>query len=157
MYFGAIWGQGRWVESCFLNQMFLNHKLLESKRISLTDALQRAQEFLSQVSGVRNVYTSLQLIQGQNEQFQKVRNGFNPERQGDIIIEVSPGWRLLNEDNQDNQLSRASFVQFPIIIYGADTQPGQINAHVTIDRIAPTIAKSIRIRAPNACTSEPLF
>jgi len=28
---------------------------------------------------------------------------------------------------------------------------------VTTDRIAPTIAKSIRIRAPNACTAEPLF
>ena len=28
---------------------------------------------------------------------------------------------------------------------------------ITIDRIAPTIAKTIRIRAPNACSAEPLF
>lgn len=157
MFYGAIWGQGRWVESCFRNQMFLNHKLLESKRVSLTDAIQRAQEFLSQMSGVRNVYSSLQLLSGQNQEMQKVRNGFNSERCGDILIEVSPGWRLLNEDNQDNQLSRASFIQFPIIIFGADTKAGRITDHVTTDRIAPTIAKSIRIRAPNACSAEPLF
>ena len=157
MYYGAIWGQGRWVESCFHNQMFLNRKLLESRRLSLTDAMTRAQEFLSQVSGVRNIYTSLQLISGQNQQWEKVRNGFNPERCGDILIEVSPGWRLLNEDNQDNWLSRASFTQFPIIVFGPDVEAGRIADHVTVDRIAPTIAKTIRIRAPNACSAEPLF
>ena len=78
-------------------------------------------------------------------------------RAGDLLIEVSPGWKLYNEDNQDTQLSRASFVQFPIIFLGAGTKAGRISDHVTVDRIAPTIAKSIRIRAPNACSAEPLF
>ena len=157
MYYGAIWGQGRWVETCFLNQIFLNHKLLESKRVSLAVASQRAQEFLSQLSGVRNVYTSQQLITSTSEQIIKVRNGFNPERCGDILVEVAPGWRLANEDNQDNMLSRASFTQFPIIVFGAGTKAGRVSDHVTVDRIAPTIARSIRIRAPNACSAEPLF
>jgi hypothetical protein len=157
MYFGAIWGQGRYVETCFSNQIFLNHKLLESKRISLTDACQRAQEFISQMSGVRNVFTSLQLLSGTNQEFEKVRNSFNPERNGDIIIEVSPGWRLLNEDTQENLLSRAAFTQFPIIFYGAGIPAEKVKTHVTTDRIAPTIAKTIRIRAPNACSAEPLF
>ena len=157
MYFGAIWGQGRYVETCFEGQMYLNHKLLESKRISLTDACQRAQEFLAQLSGVRNVYSGLQLLTNINEQTLKIRNGYNPSRCGDILIEVSPGWKLYNEDNQETRLSRASFIQFPIIFYGAGVKAELINDHVTIDRIAPTIAKSIRIRAPNACSAEPLF
>jgi Type I phosphodiesterase / nucleotide pyrophosphatase. len=157
MYFGAIWGQGRWVETCFGSQLFLNHKLLESKRVSLTDAGQRAQEFLSQLSGVRNVYTGLQLLTSTSEQTQKIRAGYNPERCGDILIEVSPGWKLLNEDTQQTQLQRASFIQFPIIFYGAGIEADTITDHVTVDRIAPTIAKSIRIRAPNACMVEPLF
>lgn len=157
MYFGAIWGQGRYVEACFQNQLFLNHKLLESKHISLTDACLRAQEFMAQLSGVRSVYSGLQLLTNINEQTLKVRNGYNPIRCGDIVIEVSPGWRLFNEDNQDTQLSRASFIQFPIIFYGAATKAERINDRVTVDRIAPTIAKTIRIRAPNACSAEPLF
>ena len=157
MYFGAIWGQGRYVEAHFKNQIFLNHQLLESKRISLTDAGQRAQEFISQLEGVRNVYTALQLLGGNNPQIYKVRNGFNPERNGDILIEVSPGWRVLNESGQDSQLSRASFIPFPIIIYGDGIKAERIKTPVTIDRIAPTIAKTIRIRAPNACSAEPLF
>ena len=157
MYFGAIWGQGRYVETCFKNQIFLNHQLLESKRISLTDAGQRAQEFISQLEGVRNVYTALQLLGGNNPQIYKIRNGFNPERNGDILIEVSPGWQLVNETTQDQQLSRASYTQFPLIIFGTGIQAGKVSTPVTIDRIAPTIAKTIRIRAPNACSAEPLF
>jgi hypothetical protein len=157
MYFGAIWGQGRYVETSFKNQIFLNHKLLESKRISLTDAGQRAQEFISQLEGVRNVYTALQLLSGNNPLLAQVRNGFNPERNGDIMIEVSPGWQLANETTQEQQLSRASFMQFPLIFYGTGIQPEKVNTPVTIDRIAPTIAKTIRIRAPNACSAEPLF
>lgn len=157
MYFGAIWGQGKYIETCFGSQMFLNHKLFEQKQVSLTDATKRAQEFLLQVSGVRNVYTSLQLSSDNNQNIYKIRNGFHPERNGDILIEVTPGWHLVNEDNLENQLYRASFTQFPIIIYGADIKAEQITTPITIDRIAPTIAKSIRIRAPNACSSEPLF
>ena len=157
MYFGAIWGQGRYVETYFKNQIFLNHKLLESKRISLTDAGQRAQEFICQLEGVRNVYTALQLLGGNNPQIYKVRNGFNPERNGDILIEVSPGWRVLNESGQDSQLSSASFIPFPIILYGAGMKAERVKTPVTIERIAPTIAKTIRIRAPNACSAEPLF
>lgn len=157
MYLGALWGQGKYVETCFGPQMFLNHKLFEQKRISLTEGTERAQEFISQLSGVRNVYTSQQLLSSNNQQIYKIRNGFNPERNGDILIEVSPGWRLVNENNMENQLSRASFIQFPIIIYGAGTHAERISTPVTIDRIAPTIAKAIRIRAPNACSSEPLF
>lgn len=157
MYFGAIWGQGRYVETSFRNQIYLNHKLLESKRISLTDAGQRAQEFISQLEGVRNVYTALQLLSSNNPQIEKVRNGFHPEHNGDIIIEVSPGWKILNESSQGSQLTRASYTQFPIIFYGAGIEAGKIKTAVTIDRIAPTIAKAIRIRAPNACSAEPLF
>lgn len=157
IYFGAFWGQGIYVEATYSNQIYLNHKLLESKKISITDATSRAQEFLAMMSGVRNVYTSLQLLNSQNEYLQKIRNGFSPERCGDIVIEVAPGWRIHNENTQENVLSRASFTQFPIIFWGAGTSPERILTPVTIDQIAPTIARCIRIRAPNACFSKPLF
>ncbi len=157
MYYGALWGPDVYVETCFGPQMFLNHKLLERKKISVTEATARGQEFLSSISGIRNVYTSQQLLTTVSQQTERIRAGFNAERNGDLLIEVAPGWRLLNEENLDNQISRVSFIQFPIIIYGAGVDAERITTHVTTDQIAPTIAKSIRIRAPNACSSAPLF
>lgn len=157
MYFGAIWGQGRYVETCYDNQLFFNHKLLESKRISILDASQRAQEFIMQMSGVNNVYTRQQLLNGNNDQLTKVRNSIHPQRNGDILIEVASGWHLQNEDTNDDRLSQASAPIFPIIFYGTCIPSAKVQLPVTTDRIAPTIAKAIHIRAPNACTADPLF
>lgn len=156
MYLSAIYGQGRYAEACHQNQIYLNHKLIEQKHVSMSEILDRSKEFLVLSAGVSDVYTSERLLAGNND-IQKIRNGFNPIISGDIIIEVTPGWKLLNEDTQETFTSRSGYVPFPIIIYGAGTKPQRINTQVTVDRIAPTIAKSIRIRAPNACSAAPLF
>lgn len=156
MYLSAIYGQGRYAEACHHNQIYLNHKLIEQKKLSISEILNRSQEFLVLSAGVSDVYTSERLLAGNND-ILKIRNGFNPNLNGDITIEVNPGWKLLNEDTQETYTSRAGFVPFPIIIYGAGTKAQRINTQVTVDRIAPTIAKSIRIRAPNACSAAPLF
>ena len=157
MYLGALWGQGKYAEAFFRNQIFLNHSLLDQRRISLSDATKRSQEFLTMLSGVRNVYTSLQLLTLSDENTRKIRNGFNPERCGDLLIEAAPGWRIVNEETQEEELVRASFIQFPIIFFGAGIKAETVSMPVTTDRIAPTISRAIRIRAPNACSAEPLF
>ncbi len=140
MYLGAIYGQGRYVEASFHNQIYLDRKLIEQRRISFSDAVTRSKELLVQTAGVRNVTTS----------------PYNPAVSGDLIIETAPGWHIINEDNNENYYSRAAFVPFPVILYGAGIKAGRVNTPVTVDRIAPTIAKAIRIRAPNACSSAPL-
>lgn len=157
MYFGAIWGQGRYVETYYDNQLFLNHKLLESKRISVSDASQRAQEFIMQMQGVKNVFSAQQLLSSYEGTFLKIRNSFHVQHSGDLLIEVASGWHLQNEDTGEDKLSQASIPTFPIIIYGAGIPSERVKKPVTTDRIAPTIAKSIRIRAPNACSADPLF
>ena len=85
MYFGATWGQGRYIETYTDNQLYIDRKLLEQKRISLTDFCQRAREFLLQMEGVRNVYTALQLLSENNSEITKVRNAFHPQHNGDIV------------------------------------------------------------------------
>ena len=156
MYLGAIWGQGQYVETTFHNQVFLNHKLLETRKINLAEAQNRSQEIVAMMDGVRNVYTSLQLLTNQTLQTEKMRQAFHPKKCGDLIIEITPGWNIVNEDTGLNELPCASYTPFPIIFFGAGTTAERISAPVSTDRIAPTIAHSIHIRAPNACTREPL-
>jgi len=158
MYYGALYeSSDKYVETCFRNQIFLNHKLLEQKKISLADALSRAEEFLMLVDGVREVYTSQRLFTEHNPKIEKRRNGFNIDRCGDILIEVTPGWKLVNEDNNLSEISRLGYFQFPVIFYGGGVKAGRVTTPVSVDQIAPTITKSIRIRAPNACSAQPLF
>ena len=76
---------------------------------------------------------------------------------GDIIVNVAPGWKLINEDTQESYTSRYNIILFPVIFYGTNIKGERISTPITIDRIAPTISKSIHIRAPNACSAAPLF
>jgi hypothetical protein len=157
MYLGAIWGNGKYVETTFRNHIFLNHDLLDQKKISIGTATTRAQELVVMMSGVRNVYTSLQLLTISNEQIQLVRQGYCSERCGDLVIETAPGWQVMTENTGESEYIRADFFQFPIIFYGPGIAAQAISQPVTTDRIAPTLARKMRIRAPNACSAEPLF
>ena len=157
MYLGAIFGQAQYIEYCYHNQLFFNRQTLRQKNINLGDLMERSQEFLLQISGIRNVYTANQLLTSDNHLLEPIRNGFNIEKCGDLIIDITPGWQLVNEETLEKSTSRAYNIPFPIIIYGDGVRSERVQTPVTADRIAPTIARSIRIRAPNACSAVPLF
>ena len=119
--------------------------------------MNRSAAFLSRLSGVRNVYTSQQLLQlASSAQMEKLRNAFNLSRSGDLIVEASAGWRLINETTGERTLQRESFLAFPLIFFGAGVDKQIINTPVEIDRLAPTLGAHMRIRAPNACGASPL-
>lgn len=140
MYFGGLWGSGKYVETYFKNQLYLNTQLLESKRITITDATQRAKEFLLQSAGVKSVDIHL----------------FETHR-GDLTIHLSPGWQLSDENTNQTEKAKVDLAFFPIIVFSSGIQSARVQAPVTVDRIAPSIAKAIRIRAPNASNALPLF
>ena len=140
MYLGALWGQGKYVEGTYRNQLYLNHQLLEQKRIALTEATQKAQEFLLQMSGVKRVHTHLY-----------------EAHMGDLVVELNPGWQMQNDDTHEQIKTKQPLAYFPIIFYGAQVPAQKVLTPVSIERIAPTISKAIRIRAPNACMATPLF
>lgn len=157
MYFVAVYGQGQYVESSFGTQIYLNHKLVEEKQINLAEMLERAQDFLLQLSGVKDVYTSSRLLQGAwTPGISRMRGGYNPRYSGDVLIEVAPGWHYVNNSTHENQLVRESYIPFPIIFLGEGFKTETVTTPVTIDYIAPTLSKAMRIRAPNACSVAPL-
>ena len=155
MYLNAIYGVNRLVDGVLNNEIYLNKTILEQKRINISEVLRHAREFLVQISGVKEVYTADQLLLD-NGVSSKVRNAFNHAVSGDIIVKVAPGWKIYNEETREEHLPATASLPFPIIIYGAGVKPNTISTPVTTNRIAPTIARFIRIRAPNACVVPPL-
>lgn len=157
MYLMATYGQGQYVEACYGSQIYLNHKLIEKKQLNLIDVMERSQEFLIQSAGVKDVYTSQRLTLGAwTPGISRIRNAYNPKTSGDIYIEVSPGWNLVNEDMHETRLVRDSYIEFPIIFHGAGVSPKTEFEPVTVDYVAPTLSRSMRIRAPNACSVAPV-
>ena len=157
MYLGALHGSDKYVEGCTRNQIYLNHDLLEKKRFRLSDILNESQAFLLQCDGIRKAHTLESLLISGQTDLSKKRGGMNAANGGDISVEIAPGWQLINEETHEHFLCDARPVKFPLIIFQAGIRPQKILTPVTTDRIAPTIANTIHIRAPNACTANALY
>lgn len=156
MYLGATYGEGKYAEGHFGNEIYLNRKLIEQRQLNETSIEEASAAFIMQLSGVLNVHTRTSILTGKCPDKQ-VCNGFNIATSGDIIIETAPGWKIVSEELNESYTPRAAVPPFPIAFIGCGISKATTAEPVSADRIAPTIAKQIRIRAPNACKAQPLF
>ena len=157
MYLMASYGEGQYVEGYYGRQIFLNHKLIESKQLQLADIQDRAADFVINFSGVNEVYSAHRLLLGSwSPTVERIRNGFHRKRSGDLLIEVLPGWTLMNDNGKTGQVIRYGQVPTPLILLGPGIKAEVISTPVDVRRIAPTLGSAMRIRAPNACTAEAL-
>lgn len=158
MYLTNIYGQGNYIEKTIGTQIYLDYRLLEQRNIALSEISSQCQDFLTQLSGVKAVFVAQRnkthQHTGEEQAYQK---SIYHQRSGDINIRLHPGWRLQNGTTELEYVVRESIVPFPIIFYGWRIVPDLIDTPVTVERIAPTISKALRIRAPNACNVLPLF
>lgn len=157
MYLMALYGEGQYIEATDGLHIYFDRKLLETKHLRVKDILDRSAEFLAELSGVQNVYTSYDLLRGGwHPELSRTCNSFHPHRSGDIIIEVNAGWKLLDASDRRLNMVHHADINFPLIFFGAGIEPKLINTPVSTNCISPTLALLMRIRAPNACTEAPL-
>ena len=156
-YLSAVYGQGQYVEASMGSQFYFDLKLIEKQGLNLSEMLERSADFLIQLSGVRDVYTSQRLTQGAwTPGIRNLRNAYNPKCSGDIFIQLSPGWKLVNEQTHERTLQRDSYMGFPLYLYGLDIKAEVVKEPVSVEHVAPTLARCMRIRAPNGCSAAPL-
>ena len=157
MYLSAIFGQEQYVLATYDNQIYLDHKLIEQKQLRLADLLARSEEFLAQMAGVRQVYTSQSLVLSCWEpRVSRIRASWNASCSGDILIEAFPGWIISCENSSDFSSPNEAYLSFPLFFLGAGIETGRITTPVTTTSIAPALARCLRIRAPNGSNEAPL-
>lgn len=154
VYLGALYGTDSYVEGSYLNEIYLNHTLIEKKQLSRSELLDRCTEFLSLVDGIKRVYPSLDLLEGGADP--KVRGCYNADRSGDLILEVVPGWTLVDERWGERVYYNRTHVPVPVIFYGGGLEARVDRSPVSVESIAPTVAHLLRISSPNACDMQPI-
>lgn len=159
MYLMATYGEGQYVEGHYNNQIYLNEKLIESKQLNLSEIETKAEAFLIQFSGVDRVYSGHRmLLSTWSPQLEKMGNSYHRKRSGHLTLTLLPGWVNVSQSQPNNvkRMTRNAYIPSPIILMGHDTKAELITAPVTTDRIAPTLSRAMRIRAPNACSKPAL-
>lgn len=159
LFLSASYGSGEWVSDCFDGNIFLNRKLIDQKRISLSDIQNKVCELLYDLDGVSGAYPSLLFNSGSalTRDVLKWKLGSHPKYRPDVYIRLAPGWifedSTLQESVESSGNSYQTFnaVQTPFIIYGLNIEPRVLEGKtVYAGDIAPTIASILRIRPPTA-------
>ena len=160
MYLMAIYGNGQWVDGYFNRHFFLNHELIKEKQLALSELRAKSSEFLRQMSGVTAAYTFEEILNNPaSAEARALHKSTVPAYCGDVVIEVSPGWLIMDQGNDnfdEAKLIRTNAVNTPAFIMAPSVKPQKISTPVDAATLAPTISSILRIRSPNAAQAMPL-
>ena len=156
LYLSALYQQGEYINAFNGTELYLDHEMLDRYNISSQEISVRCADFLMQVAGVKNVTTQRDLIYGSPSGTATERhNSFNYTTSGDIIVEVSPGWKISDESNGTAVPQRTAMHSFPVFMYGSRIRPGVSAGRMGASFIASTLSWLLDIEVPSACTAFP--
>lgn len=158
MYLMALYGSGEWVLGFSNNQIYLNRELIKDNALELESVRDKAAQFLIDMEGVQDVYTQQRiLLRSTNEHTDRLRRGLSSKYSGDIFIELVPGWEIVYENgSKSRRYIRHNAIATPFMLMAPSVPAQKIDYPVDVTRIAPTVAKVLRIRSPNGCTARPI-
>ncbi len=159
-YLNAVYGEGDWVKGYSERQVFLNRTLIEDARLQLDEVQKKVSRFLVQFTGVAAAYpySAFEANDFGNGHLKRIINSFNPQRSGDIIVTLNPGWVEEEGDWITNHNSPYEYdSHVPLIWYGWTVNRLTVTRKVNMTDIAATLSSLCKIPFPNACTGEPMF
>jgi predicted AlkP superfamily pyrophosphatase or phosphodiesterase len=159
-YLNAVYGEGDWVKGFSERQIFLNRTLIEDARLSLDDVQKKVARFLVQFTGVEAAYpySAFEANDFGNGNLKRIINNFSPQRSGDVIVTLNPGWVEKESEDVTNHNSPWEYdSHVPLIWYGWTVNRSTVTRHVNMTDIAATLSTLCKIPYPNACTGEPMF
>jgi predicted AlkP superfamily pyrophosphatase or phosphodiesterase len=158
-YLNAIYGEGDWVKGYSERQIFLNRTLIEDARLSLDDVQKKVARFLVQFNGVSAAYpySAFEANDYNNGHLKRIINSFSPQRSGDVIVVLNPGYIEKDGDYVTDHNSPYEFdAHVPLIWYGWTVNRASVARKVNMTDIAATLSSLCKVPFPNACTGEPL-
>jgi len=158
-YLNAVYGEGDWVRGFTERQVYLNRTLIEDARIPIEDIQKKTARFLIQFSGVASAYPyyAFEANDFGNGHLRRIVNNFSPQRSGDVIVILNPGWVEKEGEQVTNHNSPYEYdCHVPLIWYGWTVNRSTVMRKVNMTDIAATLSSLCRVPYPNACTGEPM-
>ena len=92
-----------------------------------------------------------------NDLKERIINGYNRERSGDIQIVLKPGYTAHGMTGADHSAWNPYDSHIPLIFMGWGIKHGATTTSHYMTDIAPTISSLLHIQAPNGCIGQPIF
>jgi predicted AlkP superfamily pyrophosphatase or phosphodiesterase len=154
-------GAPRIIEALQDNQIYLNHALLDTLKLSTNEVSSKLTSYLREnFPMIGTILTKEELIRRTPSRSMNsfILNGYNIARSGDLAFELTQNH--ITSDNNDEATTHQSSYDYdthvPLIFFGWHIKPGESNSEVFIEDVAPTISNLIHIQEPDATIGIPI-
>jgi hypothetical protein len=151
----AIYGNEKWVSAWHNQQIFLNRKLIEEKKINYDEISLKAAEFLTEFSGIQSVVRYNHFLLGEfNTSLNQTANGVFPKHSGDLFVDIQGGWNIREDIGTKDHQVRSEAYNSPFLLLGANVPAQIITRPVFAEDVVSSLSKVFRIRPPNECRGQ---
>jgi len=156
--FNDRFGEADWFSVAGGTDLFLNHKVIREKGLTLYDLQLFAAQTAMSYDGVHLAMTGTDLLRSsQSEKMRRlIQNGYHPKESGDVKLIYQPAWQNGRTKGTGHGNAWTYDTHIPIIFYGWGIQQGTTTREVHITDIAPTISMLMEMRLPSGANGEPV-
>ena len=152
--------------SCYdNNQVYLNRKAIAEDKLNLEEVQTKIALYLSNV--IEGIYTcvageKIKTDASSDPLMTRIKNGYHPERSGDVIVVYAPGWieNLYGGNGKQGTTHGSPYAydtHVPLLWMGTGITQGSTTRSINITDIAPTLSFLLHTNLPNACKGYPIL
>ncbi len=152
-YLNTLYTPGKYLVKYSSYQYFADFDLLKKNNIAWKDFFNSVRTELLKQDGIAEVIDLHDISNTVYPELfiNKIKNGINPKRSGDIFIMLEPGWLSIGKTGTTHGSLYEYDSHVPLIFYGWNLKPREVVSPVNITDIAPTLAALLHILAPSGC------
>ncbi len=141
------------------NQVFFDRKTISESHLNFSRIKSIVAERLQQDTAVLYAadMTQVETATIPHDVKERIVNGYNRERSGDVQIVLKPGYYPHEPKGTDHGAWNPYDTHIPLVFAGWGISHGASTREVFMTDIAPTIAALLHIQAPSGCVGHPLF
>ncbi|MHC2990884.1 nucleotide pyrophosphatase [Pontibacter sp. HJ8] len=162
VYLTKTYGKGKWVERYTNQQLYLNRKQIEARKLDRTEVQNKVANYVLRFEGVARAIAAdaIQQTGWTGGLMSRIESGYNAQRSGDVIVVLQPGWFEGYGSGEPKGTTHGSYANYdthvPLVWYGWKVKPGESSVETAVADIAPTIASWLYIQEPNGSVGKPL-
>ena len=155
-------GNRRVIESMDDHQIYMNYQLMDSLRLDADKVTGKLIRYMrTNFSYIGLIRTKEELIKETPTRTMNtfILNGFNINRSGDILFELTQNYLAsgYDETGTTHESSYDYDTHVPLLFFGWHIKPGESNEQVYVEDIAPTITNLIHVQEPDASIGMPII
>jgi predicted AlkP superfamily pyrophosphatase or phosphodiesterase len=133
------------------SQLYFNKAVLAKMNIDREKLIQVVKQSLKKQAGFQEL-VDLQNIDGStlnNLYTTIIRNGYNPDRSGDVMILLKPQWFIGYKTGTTHSTLYAYDTHVPLLFYGWKVKPSEVTERTSISDISTTLANWLHCMEPS--------